>query len=198
MRTVSHLATTLFQLERVSEACDLRRQIYEVRNRILGPEDPATLSSLESLVAMLRWLGEPEESLATYQKLLDTSRGGDQGETSGQAKDDMGLRTTSRVAPTRDDLVDLLSGRPGWHLETSLTPGVPPIWCFRSGAKIEFSVAVDRNAIQLYDQETSAEMIFDDTDDLRAWLSANRPEALRAPATSPTWGARMRKFGEWE
>ncbi len=195
---MSHLATTLFQLEQVSEARDLRRHIFEVRNRILGPDDPATLSSLESLVAMLRWIGEPDESMEIYQNLLNKSVDEDHADTSGQANEDSGPSMTPRVGPSRDGLSDLLIGRPGWHLETSLTPGAPPIWCFRSGGKIEFSVAVDGNSIQLYVQDTGAEIVFSHADELTAWLSTNRPAALQDPEVPPTWRSRFQKFGEWK
>jgi tetratricopeptide (TPR) repeat protein len=198
MRTLSHLATTLFQLEQVPEACDLRKQIYDVRCRILGPDDPATLNSLESLVAMLRWIGEPEESIAQYQTVLDASFGADHAAAGGHPNDDAGLLPKSSADPSKDDLVDLLTGRPGWRLETSLTPGAPPVWCFRSGGKIEFSVAVDRNLIQLYAQDTGAEVVFKQPQELRAWLLANRPEALQDPSSPASLGARIRKFGEWD
>jgi tetratricopeptide (TPR) repeat protein len=198
MRTVSHLATTLFQLERVSEARDLRKHLYEVRNRILGPDDPATLSSLESFVAMLRWIGEPEESIAIYQNLLDESLGDDPADGRGDADENVVPGLRPGVVPSKDDLVDLLNGRPGWRLETSLTPGAPPVWCFRSGGKIEFSVAVDRGAIQFYVQDTGMEIVFPHIDELTAWLSTNRPAALLDPSAPPTLGARIRKFGEWD
>ncbi len=197
MRTMSHLATTLFQLEQVPEARDLRIRIFEVRNRILGPDDPATLSSLESLVAMLRWIGEPDETLAMYQNLLGHSLGEDQADTSEQADGDGDLPPGPRVAPSRDGLSDLLNGRPGWHLETSLTPGASPVWCFRSGGKIEFSAAVERNSIDFNVWETNEELVFDYADELTAWLRTNRPEALLPPTEAPTLRARVRKFGEW-
>jgi hypothetical protein len=49
MKSSSHLATTLLHMGQVSESCDMRRHILHVRNRTLGPDDPATLSSLEQL-----------------------------------------------------------------------------------------------------------------------------------------------------
>ena len=201
MRVMSHLATTLFHLEQVSEACDLRKRIFDVRNRILGPDDPATLASLDSLVAMLQWIGEPDE-LAFYQNLSDTSSGEKRAGTNGSATEDLatedlGLTRAPRVAPSTDGLVEFLSGRPGWHLETSLTPGVPPIWCFRTGSKLDFSVAVDGYSFQLYVQDTGAEFLFDYLDELTAWLRTNRPDALQEPTTPPTLRSRVRKFGEW-
>ncbi len=61
MQAASHLATTLFQLGQVTEACDLRKRILDVRRRTLGPDDPTTLSSLENLANTLRWIEEVDE-----------------------------------------------------------------------------------------------------------------------------------------
>ncbi len=54
MKTTSHLAATLFDMGQVPEACELRRRVFDVRNRTLGPDDPTTLSSLEILANTLR------------------------------------------------------------------------------------------------------------------------------------------------
>jgi tetratricopeptide (TPR) repeat protein len=58
MMTMSHLATTLFQLEQYHEAGARRRHIFEVRSRTLGPNDPTTQRSLQSLDATLRRIEE--------------------------------------------------------------------------------------------------------------------------------------------
>jgi tetratricopeptide (TPR) repeat protein len=198
-KTMSHLATTLFQLEQVSESRDLRKHIFEVRNRLLGPDDPATLSSLQSLVDMLRWMGE-DDATAIYQNLLDErvpSVGQGHTAASGSASEISVPSITRRVGQPKDELIDLLTGRPGWNLEASLTPGAPPLWGFRAGGKIEFSAATDGNSIRLYVRDTGAEIVFDHADELAAWLSANRPEALLEPTAVPTVRARLRKFGEW-
>jgi tetratricopeptide (TPR) repeat protein len=197
MKTTSHLATTLFQLEQVSEACDLRKHIVEVRNRTLGPNDPATLSSAQSLAAMLRWIGEPHTSMAIDQSLPDTSLGEDRADTSGPASDDLDRIMDRRLGPSKEGLVDLLSGRPGWRLETSLTPGAPPIWCFRSGGKIEFSVVVEGSSLRLFVRDTGAEIVFSHTDELTTWLGTNRPAALQDPSSAPTLRSRFRNFVEW-
>ena len=64
MKAMSHLATTLSQLELVPEACALRRRILEVRNLTLGADDPRTLrfarepchdSALASTSSMRQW-----------------------------------------------------------------------------------------------------------------------------------------------
>jgi len=190
----------LFQLEKVSEACDLRKHIFEVRNRTLGPDDPATLSSRQALAAMLQWIDEPDESMAIDQNPLDKrvrSPGEDHAGTSGQANEDLELSMSRRVGPSKEELADLLEGRPGWRLETSLTPGAPPVWCFRSGGKIEFSVAVDGNSMRLFVRDTGAEFVFNHADELTAWLSTNRPAALQDPSSPPTARSRFRKFVEW-
>jgi len=56
MKATSHLATTLLEMGQVPESCELRRRIVDVRSRTLGPDDPTTLSSLESLANTLRRL----------------------------------------------------------------------------------------------------------------------------------------------
>ncbi len=70
MKTTSHLATTVFQLGQVMEACELRRHILGVRNRTLGPDDLTTLSSLENLARTLQWLDEADEAKVIYESLL--------------------------------------------------------------------------------------------------------------------------------
>jgi tetratricopeptide (TPR) repeat protein len=72
MKATSHLASTLFQLDLRSEVCRLRRHIVEVRTRTLGPDDPATLRSLESLAVALWRVGELEEAGVTAGSLLRT------------------------------------------------------------------------------------------------------------------------------
>ncbi len=89
-----------------------------------------------------------------YQNLLDKSLGEHADEVE-QLAEDLDLPPTPRVTPSREELSDLLTGRPGWHLETSLTPGAPPVWCFRSGGKVEFSVNVERNSIEFNVWETN-------------------------------------------
>lgn len=73
MKATSHLATTLFQLEEVPEACELRRHIFEVRNRTLGPDDPTTLDSRQSLARILQWVGELGESNGVHLPGTDSA-----------------------------------------------------------------------------------------------------------------------------
>ncbi len=71
MKALSHLATTLSQLELVPESCALRRRILEVRNRTLGADDPRTLGSLENLATTLLWLNELDEARVIGLNLLE-------------------------------------------------------------------------------------------------------------------------------
>jgi hypothetical protein len=97
-----------------------------------------------------------------------------------------------------NEIFDLLGGRPGWRLEPRSTPGATPLWCFVFGGKIEFSVTADGDAIHLYVMETDREIVFEDADELTAWLRSNRAEALRDPVSRPPSGkSRFRKLFEW-
>jgi hypothetical protein len=78
-----------------------------------------------------------------------------------------------------------------------LTPGVPPIWCFRAGGKIDFSVVVEGSSLRLFVRDTEAEIVFTHTDELTTWLRTNRPAALQDPTAAPTVRSRFRKFVEW-
>jgi len=60
----------------------------------------------------------------------------------------------SRTNDMRQDVVDLLRGRPGWRLEPRTTPGASPVWCYVVGGQIEFSVAVEDGVIRLYVMDT--------------------------------------------
>jgi hypothetical protein len=114
------------------------------------------------------------------------------------------LNMNDRAGPSRNELVDLLSGRPGWRLEPRLTPGSTPLWCFVSGGKIEFSASRDGHSIHLYVLESDQEMVFKDASECMLWLRTNRPEALQEPVSRPSGksrlqkvSSRLRKFGEW-
>lgn len=71
MKAVSHLATTLAQLELVHEACALRRRVLDVRDRTWGPDDPRTLASFENLATTLLWLHELDEAKVIGTNLLE-------------------------------------------------------------------------------------------------------------------------------
>ena len=70
MKTTSHLATTLFQLGEMTESCEFRKHISDVRNRTLGPDDPTTLRSLENVANALQWIDEVDEAKLIYENVL--------------------------------------------------------------------------------------------------------------------------------
>jgi len=100
------------------------------------------------------------------------------------------------VGPSKIELVDMLSGRPGWRLEPSLTPGATPLWCFGVGGKIDLSVAVDGSSISLYVMDTDTQIVCRDTDELTKWLRTHRAAALQEPSTHPGKSG-FRKLFEW-
>jgi len=71
IKTTAHLATTLFELEELREACVLQRQVVDVRTRTLGQDDPATLGSLRNLAITLWWLDELEEARVIARSVVD-------------------------------------------------------------------------------------------------------------------------------
>jgi hypothetical protein len=99
--------------------------------------------------------------------------------------------------PSRNEIHELLGGRPGWRLEPRSTPGATPLWCFVFNGRIEFSVTVDGGSIRLYVMETDRELTFDDADGLMAWLRSNRIEAAQEPAPRGPRKSRFRKLTEW-
>ncbi len=102
-----------------------------------------------------------------------------------------------RVSQSKNEVVDLLGGRPGWRLEPRSTPGATPLWCFVAGGKIEYSVTADGTSIRLYVMETDQEIVFREAGELMAWLQTNRPEALQEPTSRPSGTSRLRKLFEW-
>jgi hypothetical protein len=104
---------------------------------------------------------------------------------------------TRRENEIRKQIVDLFQGRPGWRLEPRTTPGATPLWCFVANGKVEFSVTADGGSLRLYVMDTDQEIVFEDLHDLRAWLKANRAEALQDAPTRPDGKTRVKKFFEW-
>jgi hypothetical protein len=104
---------------------------------------------------------------------------------------------TRRESQMRKQVVELFQGRPGWRLEPRTTPGATPLWCFVVNGKVEFSVTADGGSLRLYVMDTDQEIVFEDVDELRAWLSANRAEALQDAPTRPDGKTRVKKFFEW-
>ena len=68
----AHLATTLLQMGQGPESAARRRHIVDIRKRTLGPENPATLHSLENLAHTLRDIDELPEAEAICEELLAT------------------------------------------------------------------------------------------------------------------------------
>jgi hypothetical protein len=97
----------------------------------------------------------------------------------------------------RSDLVDLVTGRPGWRLEPRTTPGASPLWCFVAKGEIEASVSVDGGMLHLYVMATDQEFVLRSIDDLTTWLQTNRPEALGERQVTDGGKARMKGFLEW-
>ena len=97
----------------------------------------------------------------------------------------------------RKQIVELFQGRPGWRLEPRTTPGATPLWCFVADGRVEFSVTAEGGSFRLYVMDTDQEIVFEDVDELRAWLWANRAEALQDAPTRPDGKTRVKKFFEW-
>ena len=103
----------------------------------------------------------------------------------------------SRTNDMRQDVVDLLRGRPGWRLEPRTTPGASPVWCYVVGGQIEFSVAVEDGVIRLYVMDTDHEVVFADADELTRWLQTHKAHALQEVPVRPDGKARVKRFFEW-
>ena len=104
---------------------------------------------------------------------------------------------TRRENEVRKQVVELFQGRPGWRLEPRTTPGATPLWCFVANGKVEFSVTAEGGSLRLYVMDTDQEIVFEDLDELRDWLRANRAEALQDAPTRPDGKTRVKKFFEW-
>ena len=104
----------------------------------------------------------------------------------------------SRADELRQDVVDLLRGRPGWRLEPRTTPGASPLWCYVVDGEIEFSVAVEGKVIRLYVMDTDQEVVFDDADELTTWMRAYKAHALQTASARPDGKTRVKRFFEWQ
>jgi hypothetical protein len=56
---------------RQQEAAALCRQVADAQRRVLGPDHPDTIESLQRLGFILRVAGRPEEAFALFQKTYD-------------------------------------------------------------------------------------------------------------------------------
>jgi len=97
----------------------------------------------------------------------------------------------------RKKIVGLLQGRPGWRLEPRSTPGASPLWCFVDDGEVEFSVTGAGGRIRLYVMATDEEIVFEDADELSAWLRAHRAEALRDAPPRKDKRSRVKSIFEW-
>jgi hypothetical protein len=98
----------------------------------------------------------------------------------------------------RNEIVDVLGGRPGWRREPRSTPGSTPLWAFVSSGKIEYSVTAEAGTIRLYVMETDQEISFDNADGLMSWLRSNRPEAAQESEAGKPRKSIFRRVTEWE
>jgi hypothetical protein len=99
---------------------------------------------------------------------------------------------------SRQHLVDLLRGRPGWRLEPRTTPGATPLWCFVANGRVVYSVTAEQGIIRLYVMESDQEVAFRDVDGLRAWLQEHRPEAMGDAPARPGGKKRVKRLFDWE
>jgi hypothetical protein len=97
----------------------------------------------------------------------------------------------------RNELVDLVKGRPGWRLEPRTTPGAGPLWCFVAKGEIEFSVTADAGALHLYVMATDREVVLQSADELSAWLETHRPDAMAERQVTSGGKPRMKGLLEW-
>jgi hypothetical protein len=104
---------------------------------------------------------------------------------------------SKRTKQQRNDLMELVVGRPGWRLEPRTTPGASPVWCFVANGEIELSASADDGALHLYVMATDQEFVLQTAEDLSAWLERHRPEALSDRQISPSGKARMKGLFDW-
>jgi hypothetical protein len=102
-----------------------------------------------------------------------------------------------RADQPRQQLVDLLRGRPGWRLEPRTTPGATPLWCFVANGRVVYSVTAEGGVIRLYIMESDEEVAFRDVNGLTAFLQEHRPEAMQDAPDHPKGKKRSKKFFEW-
>jgi hypothetical protein len=102
-----------------------------------------------------------------------------------------------RADQPRQQLVDLLRGRPGWRLEPRTTPGATPLWCFVANGRVVYSVRAEGGVIRLYIMESDEEVAFRDVNGLTAFLQEHRPEAMQDAPDQLKGKKRAKKFFEW-
>lgn len=80
-----------------------------------------------------------------------------------------------------EEISALLEGRPGWSVQASSSPGMPPSWCLLEGGEVDLAVSVDGGAINVYVMETDRDVRLETVAELAAWLELHQGEALRHP-----------------
>jgi hypothetical protein len=79
------------------------------------------------------------------------------------------------MANVWDELSEILSTRPGWHLETDgFSPS--PIWCFGLGGACRLVISMQARGSLLYDHAADTEHPFSELDDVMAWLEVHESE----------------------
>jgi hypothetical protein len=104
---------------------------------------------------------------------------------------------SKREKQQRNELVELVKGRPGWRLEPRTTPGASPLWCYVVNGEIEFSASVDDGQLHLYIMATDKEYVLQSIEQLSTWLGTHRPEAVSDRVVTPDGKARVKGMLEW-
>jgi hypothetical protein len=102
-----------------------------------------------------------------------------------------------RTRQARSEITHLLGSRPGWRLEPQTTPGASPLWCYVVDGEIEFSVTAESGGISLYSMADDRQHHFDDADELTAWLSLHRADALRDAPDGPEGKSKIHGLFRW-
>jgi TolA-binding protein len=63
---MNNLGDVLYDQGKYKEAEEVFRQVLELRKKVLGPEDPTTLGSMNNLKLVLRNQGKDEEAKAIF------------------------------------------------------------------------------------------------------------------------------------
>jgi hypothetical protein len=92
----------------------------------------------------------------------------------------------------------LLQRRPGWRFQATATPGAPPVWCFGSEGESDLSVTVDKGSICVYEMGSDHDVKLASTEELVAWLNAQKPGSLQPQRGGVTEKVRGVSFFKWE
>jgi hypothetical protein len=78
------------------------------------------------------------------------------------------------------------------------TPGLPPQWSFGSGGQADLSIATDGESIRVYVVDEDRDVALGSTDELGAWLKANKPEAFKDPKSDVGGKLKRGRVFDWE